>query len=243
MGNGYIVLIGEANGNRAFAESVARCEYAVHAAPTAEQALPWMRRERLAGVVVSIDDVSGVRLIRDVAGRTAEPIIAACPQSQEELVVACLEAGADAVLTHPLSLLELQARLDAALAHPAGGNRARPRPEHIAAGDLTIDVGARTVSRRGEVLPLTPTEYSLLLALAGRDGDVVSHAELMSTVWPGSHGVTSGNLRLFIKSLREKMADTSSRQLILTQRGRGYSFAGIATNGEERNLGRELSFA
>ena len=228
MGNDHIVFVSDASSdNRGLNTSIARCGYVVHVVAAVEQALPWLRNGRLAGVVIQVEDLPGVPIIDNVAALTAAPIVAVCPRSNEELVVTCLKSEADTVLVHPLSLLEMQARLNAALAPQFG--QSRRDAETLEAGDLTINVGARVASKRGVALPLTPKEFDLLAALARRAGHVASYAELMSEVWKASEEVTPATLRVFIRCIREKLEDTATPRLVLNQRGVGYRLARVLT--------------
>lgn len=93
------------------------------------------------------------------------------------------------------------------------------------AGDLVIDLPRRLVTRAGEPVHLSPKEYDLLAKLAEADGKVLTHKELLLSVWGPAHVDNLQYLRVFIGQLRQKIeADPAEPKLILTQSGIGYRF-------------------
>jgi two-component system KDP operon response regulator KdpE len=103
--------------------------------------------------------------------------------------------------------------------------QAEAPPPIIHAGDLTIDVPRRLVTRAGEPVHLSPKEYDLLVKLAEADGKVLSHKELLISLWGPAHAEDMQYLRVFIGQLRQKIeADPSAPRLIRTQPGIGYRF-------------------
>jgi two-component system sensor histidine kinase KdpD len=99
----------------------------------------------------------------------------------------------------------------------------------IEAGDVTIDLFHRVVSRNGEPVHLTPKEYAVLAELAKHPGRVLSHAHLLRTAWGPAHEGQSDYLRVAVRALRQKLeADPANPQLILNEPAVGYRLA-IAT--------------
>jgi two-component system KDP operon response regulator KdpE len=95
----------------------------------------------------------------------------------------------------------------------------------VTVGDLVIDLPRRLVTRAGEVLRLSPKEYDLLARLAEADGKVLTHKELLVSVWGPAHAEDTQYLRVFIGQLRQKIeADPATPRLILTLPGIGYRF-------------------
>ena len=116
---------------------------------------------------------------------------------------------------------ELLARARAALRRRgAGGPVAAPR---CTFGGLEVDLARRLVTRDGEVVHLTPTEYSLLEALATNPGKLLTHQWLLRKVWGQGYGSETTYLRTYIRALRKKLGDDASAPaLILTEPGVGY---------------------
>jgi two-component system KDP operon response regulator KdpE len=96
----------------------------------------------------------------------------------------------------------------------------------INAGQLSIDLGHRTVTKDNAEVSLTRTEYELLRCLASNTDKVMTHRELLREVWGSEYGEETEYLRTFIKQLRRKLEPDPSRPVhLLTQPGRGYRFA------------------
>jgi two-component system KDP operon response regulator KdpE len=172
-----------------------------------------------------LPDGDGVELCRELRGWSAMPLIVLSAVGDEEAKVRALAAGADDYVTKPFGPRELIARLEANLrrSEPAGGDG-----PVIAAGDLQIDLAARTVTLSGAPVHLTPKEFELLRALVKNRGRLMTHRELLIAVWGPGYGDDPQLLRAHIANLRRKIqpAGTPARQrLIRTESGVGYRFA------------------
>lgn len=142
--------------------------------------------------------LDGLSLCRTVRGFSAVPIIMVTAQVQEIDRLLGLEAGADDYLCKPFSPRELVARIKAVL------RRSRPLPPHT--GLLDIDMEARTARIHAQPLELTPTEFSLLAAMAKRPGTIFSRAQLLDLVSRDNLEVTDRAIDSHIKNLRRKLA-------------------------------------
>jgi two-component system KDP operon response regulator KdpE len=132
--------------------------------------------------------------------------------------VQALDLGADDYLTKPFGMAELLARVRAHLRR-----RGAPPEPIITAGDVTIDLARRLVTRGGQEVRLTPTEYDLLRCLAVDAGKVLTHRQLLTRVWGEHVADNSPELRVYINYLRRKLeADPARPQLIVTDPGVGY---------------------
>jgi two-component system KDP operon response regulator KdpE len=95
----------------------------------------------------------------------------------------------------------------------------------ILSGELVINTDSRQVSVRGDVVRLTPHEYSVLLYLAQHAGKVVTHRELLKAVWGDQYGDEREYLRVFVSQVRRKIEEDPLRpNFILTEPGVGYRF-------------------
>jgi len=173
---------------------------------------------------LGLPDTSGLEVCREIRRWSAAPILVLSARHAEQEKVALLDAGADDYVTKPFGPAELQARVRAllrrAVTAPADG------PRVIRVGDLVMDVDARTLTRRGEWVRLTPTEWDLLHALATRAGRVLTHQQLFASVWgAGAHGDAQQHLRVHVAHLRRKIEDDPVRpRYITTEPGVGYRF-------------------
>jgi two-component system KDP operon response regulator KdpE len=166
-----------------------------------------------------LPDGSGVEVCREVRGWTSLPIIVLSAVGDEREKVRALDAGADDYITKPFGTDELLARLRAALRR-VSDDGVEPT---IDLGDVVIDLAARTVTRTGEEVHLTPIEFDLLRMLALHRGKLVTHRQLLREVWgPGYEGETH-YLRVHVAHIRSKIEPQPSRPChLVTEPGIGY---------------------
>jgi two-component system OmpR family response regulator len=122
--------------------------------------------------------------------------------------------GADDYVTKPFAAAELIARIRVAA-------RRQPRPEPTAHA-LEVDPVAHAVRNGGRAAQLTPTEFRMLAALAGRPGEVVRRGELRAAGWPEGAIVHDNTIDAYIVRLRRKLAEVESDESLDTVRGVGY---------------------
>ncbi len=180
-----------------------------------------VRPPEAAIVDLVLPDGDGVEVVGSIREWSRMPIIVLSAVGDEREKVRALDAGADDHVTKPFGPEELVARLRAAL------RRSGPEVEEPAVeiGGLSIDLAARRISREGEDIHLTPTEYSLLRHLVLNRGRLLTHRALLSEVWgPGFQNDTQV-LRVHIANLRRKIeTGGGSPRLIRTDPGIGYRF-------------------
>jgi two-component system KDP operon response regulator KdpE len=201
--------------------------YEVNDAKTGEEALTKLRDFRPDLILLDINmpgmgGLAACREIRDVDPNVA--IIMLTIHNTDAAKVEALDAGADDFVTKPYSTPELLARIRAALRRvPA----VQPTPSRLRIGDLTIDFGARTVTRANATSHLTPKELDLLRYLTQHANEVVPHRELLQAVWGPDYGEQVDYLRAFIKSLRKKIELNPDRpEYVTTEPWIGYRFNG-----------------
>jgi Response regulators consisting of a CheY-like receiver domain and a winged-helix DNA-binding domain len=98
-----------------------------------------------------------------------------------------------------------------------------PPSEHLQIGDLTIDVSGHEVRRGGEVIPLTPLEFDLLVALARKPWQVFSREVLLEQVWGYRHAADTRLVNVHVQRLRAKVErDPERPEIVVTVRGVGY---------------------
>ena len=175
---------------------------------------------------LGLPDGDGVQLVREVRTRHSLPIIVVSARHQEVQKIQLLDAGADDYLTKPFSVGELLARIRVALRH-RGTALAAAVTIH-ALDDLHIDLAARSVQCRGEMLHLTPTEFKLLARLVRSAGRVVTHRQLLLDVWGPEFTEHTHYLRLYMAQLRAKIErDPAEPRHLLTETGVGYRLAAV----------------
>jgi two-component system KDP operon response regulator KdpE len=196
-------------------------------ASTGEEALDLAAVSRPeAGIIdLVLPDMDGIELCRRLREWTAMPLIVLSAVEDEDAKVRALAVGADDYVTKPFGPRELIARL--------GANLRRIEPDRdtplIATGELSIDLAARTVTIAGEAIHLTPTEFSLLALLARNRGRLMTHRDLLVSVWGAGYGDDTQVLRAHIANLRRKLdngrAPAERGNYIRTDAGVGYRFA------------------
>jgi two-component system OmpR family response regulator len=131
-------------------------------------------------------------------------------------------AGGDDYLTKPFALAELLVRVQALVRRGAASAEPAPRDDGDAPVSLRLDPAAHAVLHEDARIPLTPTEFRLLAALAARPGEVVRRAALVSAGWPEGAIVHDNTLDAYLARLRRKLRDAGVEQAIHTRRGLGY---------------------
>jgi two-component system, OmpR family, KDP operon response regulator KdpE len=192
-------------------------------ASTAEEALDVaaVRSPDAAIIDLLLPDGDGIEVCRRLREWSDLPVIVLSAVGEEDAKVRALAAGADDYVTKPFGPRELVARLQANLRRTAG-----EQDESVIASDgLTIDLARRTVTRDGEEVHLTPTEFELLRQLARNRGRLMTHRELLLSVWGGGYGDDTQVLRAHIANLRRKIEPADGHRLIRTESGVGYRFA------------------
>ena len=171
---------------------------------------------------LGLPDRDGLEVARELRGWSATPIIVLSARGREEDKVRALDLGADDYLTKPFGVEELLARIRVALRHAALPPGTGPGPV-FEAGDLRVDLAARRVSRAGQEIHLTPTEYKLLTTLVRHAGKVLTHRQLLKEVWGSNYLNQSHYVRVYLGQLRQKIeADPARPRLLLTEPGVGY---------------------
>jgi two-component system KDP operon response regulator KdpE len=153
------------------------------------------------------------------------PIIMLTAKGEEHDRLRGFRLGVDDYVVKPFSFAELIARIGAILIR----SRHAAPPTHplpFVRGDVAIDLTERRVSRAGQPIHLSPTEFRLLAALAERPGHILSPEALLAHVWGNEYADDVENVKRYIHYLRQKLeADPDHPQLILTERGFGYFLA------------------
>ena len=171
-----------------------------------------------------LPDLDGTDVIARVRGFSDVPVIVLSVRDRQADKVAALDAGADEYVTKPFGMEELLARLRAALRR---GHGEETGPSILDFGELQVDLGLRSVSRAGDRIHLTKTEWSLLEAMVTNPGKLLTHQWLLRRVWGPGYTQESHYLRVYVRALRKKLGDDAAAPaLILTEPGVGYRWIG-----------------
>ncbi|GAB2879844.1 two-component system response regulator KdpE [Pseudoduganella ginsengisoli] len=174
-------------------------------------------------VDLGLPDMDGGELVRKLRAQTAAPIVIVSARQMEVEKVAALDAGADDFVTKPFGMPELLARVRAHVRRRSS-ELAEPVTA-VAFGDVVLDLQKHTVTRAGETVHLTPTEFKLLETLAASEGKVLTHRELLRRVWGVGYLERTHYLRIHMAHLRSKLETNPTQpRHFLTETGIGYRF-------------------
>ena len=180
------------------------------------------RRPDLVVLDLGLPDGDGIDFIHDVRKWSAVPIIVLSARVAESEKIRALDAGADDYLTKPFGTGELLARVRATLRRQHKSND-KSGDTTIHFGDVILDPQARSVTRNGEHVHLTPTEFRLLSVLAANAGRVMTAPQLLRAVWGPGHTESGHYLRIYMGHLRHKLEpDPTQPRHLLTETGIGY---------------------
>ena len=174
---------------------------------------------------IMLPRLDGLEVCRAIRRESTTPIVMLTARGDTIDVVVGLESGADDYVRKPFEMPELVARVRAALRRRTGEADADGAPEvsAIALGDLRIDLDGRTVERHDDEIPLTRTEFDLLVELARHPGRVFTRDVLLDRVWGYDYLGDSRLVDVAIQRLRAKVErDPAAPELIVTVRGAGY---------------------
>ena len=206
---------------KAVTDALSARGYEVLKAGNGETALSLAAEEDLDLVLLDLGlpGLEGQEVIGRLRAWSDLPVIIISVRDSQEEKVAALDAGADDFITKPFGMKELLARMRAVRRRVTEGE---PEPVLRFEG-LEIHLLKKLVKLKDQPVHLTPTEYRLLEAMATNPGKLLTHTWLLQKVWGPGYGTESNYLRLFVRQLRRKLADTpSTPRWITTEPGLGY---------------------
>jgi two-component system KDP operon response regulator KdpE len=203
--------------------------YRVSEAANGRDALREMTRHLVNLVILdlALPDIDGSEFLERIRAWSSVPVIILSVRAGETEKVRLLELGADDYVVKPFFMSELLARAKMVLRRQSERNNG----ESVLRLDrLAIDFAARTVELDGKRLNLTPKEYRLLQVLARHPGKVITHQNLLNSVWGQAHVNDTQYLRIFVRKLRQKIeADPNRPRVLLTELGVGYRLTDPST--------------
>ncbi|MGQ4614672.1 response regulator [Nocardia sp. R7R-8] len=172
---------------------------------------------------LGLPDMDGIEVLAGLRGWSSAPVIVLSARTDSADKVEALDAGADDYVTKPFGMDELLARLRAAVRR--GATDPDASAPVVTTDSFTVDLAAKKVTKRGETVHLTPTEWGMLEMLVRNRGKLVGRRELLREVWGPSYATETHYLRVYLAQLRRKLEDDPSRpKHLLTEAGMGYRF-------------------
>lgn len=174
---------------------------------------------------VMMPKLSGFEVLKEIREKSDVPVVLLTAKSQSVDKVVGLELGADDYITKPFDTKEFLARIKAILRR-FGRNDGESRAGVVRLGGLELDQNGYTVSRDGEMLDLTPTEFRILALLMKRPGQAFTRAQISESVSTSSHYLASRYIDVHISRLRGKIErDPSKPEVVQTVPSVGYRAA------------------
>lgn len=188
-------------------------------AADARQALAALARQPAVVLLdLGLPDRDGLELVEAIRRSGAALVVVSAREGVADKVAA-LDLGADDYVIKPFDTLEVAARVRAAMRHH--GHEGANEPV-VRCGDLAIDFAARRVSMRGVEVHLAPREYAVLSELARHPGKVLTHAQLLRTVWGPAHLDSIEYLRVTVRAIRRKLGEEADNSIIRNEPAIGY---------------------
>jgi two-component system KDP operon response regulator KdpE len=179
------------------------------------------RKPDLIVLDLGLPDGDGIDFVIDLRKWSSVPVIVLSARVSEDDKIRALDAGADDYLTKPFGTGELLARVRATLRRQR--QPAADKSGLIQFGDVSVDLPNRRVTRGGEHVHLTPTEYRLLAVLVSNAGRVMTNPQLLRAVWGPSQSENGHYLRIYMGHLRHKLEqDPTQPRYLLTETAVGY---------------------
>jgi two-component system KDP operon response regulator KdpE len=197
--------------------------YKVLEAKTGQEGLTEVanRRPDIILLDLGLPDMEGSAVLKRLREWSETPVVVLTVRDDEHEKVAALDGGAEDYVTKPFGTPELLARMRAA--------QRKTRPvEEVSVfkhGDLVVDLSSHIVTRAGEAVRLTATEYALLRLFVKAPGRVLTHRYILREIWGPKSEEHRQYLRVYVTHLRQKIeSDPANPTLIRTEPGIGYRF-------------------
>ncbi|MDF7774082.1 response regulator transcription factor [Sphingomonas sp. AOB5] len=205
---------------RLLGTALTRVGYAVVEAGSARDAMVSVQIDKPEAVLLDLGlpDRDGLELVPLIKAAGAAVLVVSARDATEQKVTA-LDLGADDYVTKPFDTEEVLARVRTALRHRLAAEADAPL---VRIGDVEIDVANRMVRKGGEEVHLSPKEFAFLAELAKRPGKVITHAQLLRTIWGAGHDNDVEYLRVAARSVRRKIDSDPAASMIRNELGVGY---------------------
>lgn len=176
---------------------------------------------------IMLPDINGLEVCKEIRkNNKTVPILFLTALDSSENIVLGLESGGDDYLVKPFKFIELVARIKSLLrrsSHSNGSDTVEINDENIYQfSDLKVNDYTKKVSRSGNDISLTSTEYKLLLYFLNNPEKVISRAEILEAVWGVNYELGTNVVDVYVNYLRKKLDSQDDEKLIHTVIGMGY---------------------
>ncbi|MER2127950.1 response regulator transcription factor [Solibacillus sp.] len=209
-------------------DSLSREDYLITAVYDGEEALDVMSREQDFDLILldlMLPKVDGLECLRMIRLNSVVPILIMSAKGDDVDKALGLGMGADDYISKPFSMIELIARIKALIRRTTNySTEITNKQEHIIrVGDLVVDLNAYAVTKNGENLKLTATEFNIFCLFLNRPKQVFTKEQLYNLVWQAEYVQDMNVINVHIRRLREKIEeDPSNPKYVQTLWGIGY---------------------
>ncbi len=170
---------------------------------------------------VMLPELNGIEVLRRLRKESAVPVIMVTARDAIMEKVNGLDTGANDYITKPFHIEELLARIRMVLRTADSSTQATPA-DTLSIGDLVLTTSSRQVTRGGEIIELTKTQYDLLEYLLRNRDIVLTRDQMLSQVWGYEYAGNSNVVDVYVRYVRNRIHDTDENRIIETVRGIGY---------------------
>lgn len=206
------------------AEYLSEQGYQTHTADDGQKGLRvfFEQKPDLIVLDVTMPKMDGWETLKRIREMSRTPVIMLTARSEESDILRGFSLGVDDYVSKPFSFAQIGARIKAVLGRL---EEISPSNEELEAGGLKVNFATRRVTRNGELVSLTPTEFKLLATLMRHPNEVISAEDLVREVWGPQYANEIGFVRRYVWHLRQKVEiDPENPQYIHNERGFGYRF-------------------
>jgi two-component system, OmpR family, KDP operon response regulator KdpE len=195
--------------------------YKIYEAENAKSGLQELANSRPSLVLLDLGlpDEDGLNLLKKIRDFSDVPVIVLSVRNSEKDIISALDLGADDYITKPFNTGELLARIRTSLRH----SQPEQKDPVFINGNVTVDFSTREVKKKGQIVKLTSTEFSLLSLFIRNAGKVLTHNYFLKEIWGRPFSDETQYLRVYVAQLRKKLEDNPSRpKMFITESGVGY---------------------
>ena len=168
---------------------------------------------------LGLPDEDGLILLKKIRDFSEVPVIILSVRNSEKDIITALDSGADDYITKPFNTGELLARIRTCLRH----SQPEQKDPVFKNGNVTVDFSTREVKKKGQIVKLTSTEFSLFSLFIRNSGKVLTHNYFLKEIWGRPFSDETQYLRVYVAQLRKKLEDNPSRpKMFITESGVGY---------------------
>ncbi len=170
---------------------------------------------------LGLPDIHGLKVLKELRQWFQKPILVLTAVDQEDTIVSALDLGANDYIMKPFRTQELLARMRSALRSIEQNNQ----ESVLDFGDIQLDLVARLLTKRDQIIKLTVTEYALISLLMRFSGRVLTYQFILKEIWGPGFQMETQYLRVYMGQLRKKIEDDpNSPQHLITESRVGYRF-------------------